>query len=75
MRKLFLSAVAVFIYAGSPTQLLIAQFIASFAFGVVALLKPYADEADNLVAAYSHAEIVLGASNFLSPVFQVGAER
>ena len=48
---------------------MIAQFIASFAFGVVALMKPYEDESDNLVAAFSHAEIVLGA--FLS----LGGER
>ena len=29
LRKLFLSAVVVFIYNGSPTQILIAQFAAS----------------------------------------------
>ena len=59
MRKLFLSAAAVFVFSGSPTQLMIAQFVACFAFGLVALVRPYADGSDNWVACYAHAEIVL----------------
>ena len=41
------------------------------AFGVVALLKPYADESDNLVAAFSHAEIVLVLN--MGQMIRVGA--
>ena len=71
LRKLFLSAIAVFVYSGQPTQLLISQFVAFGATFLVMALRPYCEESDDWLAAYAQAEVFLLLN--LGQMIRVGA--
>ena len=71
LRKLFLSALAVFVFSGSPTQLYISSFVAYVASSVVLLLRPYRKPEDDLLAAAAHTEIFLLLS--MGNLLRIGA--
>ena len=59
VRKLLLTSVAAFVYAGSATQILSATLLSVFAMGLVLSVRPFRVESDVWVAAYAHFQIVL----------------
>ena len=71
LRKLYLSAIAVYIFSGSPTQIMCSSFVAIGACCVVLLLRPYSEADDDILAAAAHAEIFLLLS--LGNMLRVGA--
>ena len=70
LRKLFLSAIAVFVFPGSPSQLILAQFVSFFALILVGWMKPYKVASDNLLAQYSMVGILIIL--FMAEILRLG---
>ena len=57
LRKLFITAIAVYIYPGSASQIAVSLLVMMAYLALVLLLRPYRSASDSWVAATAHFEL------------------